>query len=139
MTWTNEVFLYVSSFQFDRGNSTESSGGQNRCSASGSYLENPELVDKSSRTDMQQMLSGSQTKQNLYLPHNREREYPLIRLNLGVFSISGENSKTGGFKREQGILSCNPGETVLNKSRTLTFLSGLNFAGQKELIPFNPL
>ena len=80
-----------------------------------------------------------QTKQNLYLPHNREKEYPLKRLNLGVFCISGENSKTGGFKREQGILSCNPGETVLNKSTTLTFLSGLNFASQKELIPFNPL
>ena len=125
-----KFFLYVSSFQFDRGNSTESSGGQNRCSASGSYLENPELVAESSPTDMQQMLPGSQTKQNLYLPHNREREYPLIRLNLGVFSISGENSKTGGFKTK---------ETVLNKSRTLTFLSGLNFAGQKELIPFNPL
>ena len=80
-----------------------------------------------------------QTRQNHYLPYNREREYPLKRLNLGVFCILGENSKTGRFKREQGILSCHPGETVLNKSTTLTFLSGLNFAAQTELIPFNPL
>ena len=79
-----------------------------------------------------------QTKQNLYLPHDMDRKYPLKRLNLGVFCISGRNSKTVGFKREQGTSSFSPGETVLNKSTTPTFHNGSNFAIQKELIPFNP-
>ena len=67
-----------------------------------------------------------QTKQNLYLPHDMDRKYPFKRLNLDVFRISGKNSKTVGFKREQGTSSFSPGETALNKSTTPTFHNGSN-------------
>ena len=76
-------------------------------------------------------------KQKLYLPHDMARKYPLKGLNLGVFSISGENSGNGAFKRKRGTSSYNRGEMEQNRNITHTSQNGSNFAVPRELIPLN--
>ena len=78
------------------------------------------------------------TRQHLYLPHDPDREYPIKKMNLGVFYISGRNSKTGESNREQETSFCNPGEMVQSKNTMCTSTNGLNFASQKVLTPFIP-
>ena len=78
------------------------------------------------------------TKQNLHLPHDRDREYPIKRMNLGVFCISGGNSKTKEFKREPETSYYSLGETARNNSTTHILPNGWISPIQKELIPFNP-
>ena len=77
-------------------------------------------------------------RQHLYLPHDPDREYPIKKMNLGVFYISGRNSKTGESNKEQETSFCNPGGMVQSKNTMCTSTSGLNFASQKVLTPFIP-
>lgn len=78
-----------------------------------------------------------QTDKSLYLPHKPEEKHPLKKLKLGVFCISGQNSKKKEFHAKQGISSYSLGEAVQSYNMIHTSDNGFLFV-DKVLTPFNP-
>ena len=138
MTWTNNVFYMFPPFsligrilQKVQEDKTEA------------VLLAPIWTTQSWWPSLLELICGKcyqvrRTKQNLFLPHDKDRQYPLKRMNLGVFCISGGNSKTEESKREPGTSFCNHGEVGLKCSTIPTSNNGCNSVILRELIPFNP-
>ena len=112
MTWSNEVFYMFPPFSLIRRilQKIQEDGTE-------AVLVAPIWMTQSWWPSLLELICGQcyqvrKTKQNLYLPHNLDREYPLKRMNMGDFCISGESSKAGAFQRELGTSFYNPGETV---------------------------
>lgn len=118
--------------------STESAGGRNRSSSSGSHLENPELVAESPRLDMRKMLPGSTNKAKPLSPSRHGPKIPIQKAEPGCFLHIRQEFKNCGIQkgaRDIILQSWRDG----TKQKYNTYISQwLKFCSSKRTDPFQP-
>ncbi|MCG8113708.1 MAG: reverse transcriptase domain-containing protein [Candidatus Thiodiazotropha taylori] len=138
MTWTNHLFYIFPPFSLIGKVLQKIQEDQSQA-----VLVAPIWTTQSWWPSLLDLISGEcfqvqNTRKNLYLPHNQTKKYPLRKMNLGVFYISGKSSNGEEFHKDQETLSYNHGEVAPRNNITRTLRSGLTSVRERELIPLNP-
>ncbi|XP_052234246.1 uncharacterized protein LOC127846782 isoform X1 [Dreissena polymorpha] len=90
-----------------------------------------------------QLISGSchllpLPKSILTLPHKPNKMYPLPKMRLGLFRLSGNRSKTKEFQNKLETLSSDRGEKLQRDNMTDILRNGLTTVDNRR-IPLNPI